>query len=130
MSLFTSCRSDTANSLSKDVDKDANDHHHHESNQSDHDHEFKDDIGHPSHSAAHISHVHGDTAGGPTVFTLWLYGTASVFLISVFGLAAIMTIPQIATHHHPDILQLLVGLAIGTLTSDALLHLLPHVSIL
>lgn len=60
--------------------------------------------------------------------TLWLYGTAAVVFISVCGLLAITSIPKIGAHHHGDILQLLVGLAIGTLTSDALLHLLPHVS--
>jgi len=72
------------------------------------------------------AHKHDQQIQPPSTFHLWLYGTASVFLISVLGLMAIMTIPQIATDHHGDILQLLVGLAIGTLTSDALLHLLPH----
>lgn len=87
-------------------------HHHDEDEPYDHDHAHKND----------------QQIQPPSTFHLWLYGTASVFLISVLGLMAIMTIPQIATHHHGDILQLLVGLAIGTLTSDALLHLLPHVS--
>lgn len=64
-----------------------------------------------------------------TLFHLWLYGSGAVLLISVFGLMSIMTIPLIKTRHHTDVLQLLVGLAIGTLTSDALLHLLPHVNV-
>lgn len=70
---------------------------------------------------------HHNHAEPVSPLTLWLYGTAAVVFISVCGLLAITTIPKIASHHHGDILQLLVGLAIGTLTSDALLHLLPHV---
>ncbi|RWS03412.1 zinc transporter ZIP10-like protein [Dinothrombium tinctorium] len=62
------------------------------------------------------------------MFQLWLYGAAAVVVISLIGLLAINLIPYIQQRHHQEVLQLLVGLAIGTLTSDALLHLLPHVS--
>jgi hypothetical protein len=93
---------------------------------------------HQDHNDSHAGHKHHDHksegeaahlnhADPVSPFTLWLYGTAAVVFISVCGLLAITTIPKIATHHHGDVLQLLVGLAIGTLTSDALLHLLPHV---
>lgn len=58
---------------------------------------------------------------------MWLYGAGSVLFISIVGLCCILIIPMIK-NHHGNIIQLLVGLAIGTLTSDALLHLLPHVS--
>ncbi|RWS10570.1 zinc transporter-like protein, partial [Dinothrombium tinctorium] len=60
------------------------------------------------------------------MFQLWLYGAAAVVVISLIGLLAINLIPYIQQRHHQEVLQLLVGLAIGTLTSDALLHLLPH----
>ncbi|XP_053208109.1 zinc transporter ZIP10-like [Panonychus citri] len=60
-----------------------------------------------------------------TLFQLWCYGAGAVIFISIVGLGAILMIPSIK-NHHGDVIQLLVGLAIGTLTSDALLHLLPH----
>lgn len=58
---------------------------------------------------------------------IWLYSLCSVVLISIIGLISILFIPMIK--HDPDsqFIQLLVGLAVGTLSSDALIHLLPHV---
>lgn len=60
---------------------------------------------------------------------IWFYATGAVVAISLVGLLSILFIPLIQRNHHSDLLQLLVGLAIGTLSSDALLHLLPHVSL-
>lgn len=62
------------------------------------------------------------------LFKTWLFASGGVLIISLVGFLSILFIPLIQRDHHSDILQLLVGLAIGTLTSDALLHLLPHVS--
>lgn len=59
---------------------------------------------------------------------LWVYGTVSVLIISLVGLAIVVFLPFIQHDHQSNISQLFVGLAVGTLTSDALLHLLPHVS--
>lgn len=99
-----------------------NHHHHHHG----HDDKHLEDHNHNGTN----DHIHVEEANeAVTPFTLWLYGTGAVLFISVMGLMAIMTIPKIQSHHHGDVLQLLVGLAIGTLTSDALLHLLPHVRI-
>jgi hypothetical protein len=57
----------------------------------------------------------------------WLFASGAVLAVSGVGLLSILFIPLIQRDHQSDLLQLLVGLAIGTLTSDALLHLLPHV---
>jgi zinc transporter 10 len=56
----------------------------------------------------------------------WLFASGAVLAVSGVGLLSILFIPLIQRDHQSDLLQLLVGLAIGTLTSDALLHLLPH----
>jgi hypothetical protein len=57
----------------------------------------------------------------------WLMASGAVVAVSSVGLLSILLIPIIQRDHHSDVIQLLVGLAIGTLTGDALLHLLPHV---
>ena len=102
-------------------------HHDHDHNH-DHDHESDHSHNHFEKHSTPEKVLTSDSSDNISVFHLWLYGTAAVIFISIAGLLAITTIPKIASHHHGDILQLLVGLAIGTLTSDALLHLLPHVS--
>lgn len=62
----------------------------------------------------------------PTTMDIWAYAFTSVMIISVCGLVPIICMPRIQrTRYQNDLLQFLVGLAIGTLTADALLHLLP-----
>lgn len=73
--------------------------------------------------------IHVDDEIKHETFHLWLYASGAVLFISLAGLLSILVIPLIKKHHQGDILQLLVGLGIGTLVSDALLHLLPHVSV-
>lgn len=113
--------------------EDHSDHDHHHDNHHGHNHHGSNDRHDEDHShngtSDHVHHAEEETQETVTPFQLWLYGTGAVIFISVLGLMAIMTIPKIQAHHHGDVLQLLVGLAIGTLTSDALLHLLPHVRI-
>lgn len=59
---------------------------------------------------------------------IWIYGTISVLIISLVGLLIVVFLPFLQHDHQSNLSQIFVGLAIGTLTSDALLHLLPHVS--
>ncbi|XP_028396491.1 zinc transporter ZIP6-like [Dendronephthya gigantea] len=57
---------------------------------------------------------------------VWLYGFVSVLLISLLSLAGIAVIPTMKGNMYKKIIIVLVGLAIGTLTGDALFHLIPH----
>ncbi|XP_046845971.1 zinc transporter ZIP4-like [Xenia sp. Carnegie-2017] len=57
---------------------------------------------------------------------VWLYGFLSVFVISLLSLAGVAVIPSMAGQMYKKIIIVLIGLAIGTLAGDALLHLIPH----
>lgn len=48
--------------------------------------------------------------------------------ISAVGLLGVIVIPFMQKVFYNHLLQCLVAVAIGALTGDALLHLLPHVS--
>jgi len=57
---------------------------------------------------------------------VWLYSTLSIIGVSLCGLFGVAVIPIMDKHYYHHVLQFLVALAVGTLTGDALLHLLPH----
>lgn len=59
---------------------------------------------------------------------VWLYSTLSILGVSLCGLLGVAVIPCMDKRFYSQMLQFLVSLAVGTLTGDALLHLLPHVS--
>lgn len=64
-----------------------------------------------------------------SLLSVWLYSTLSILVISLCGLLGVAVIPIMQKVFYQQLIQFLVALAIGTLTGDALIHLLPHVSI-
>ncbi|XP_067651491.1 zinc transporter ZIP10-like [Haliotis asinina] len=57
---------------------------------------------------------------------VWGYSTLAVVIISLVGLLGVAVIPIMQKVFYNHLLQFLIALAVGTLTGDALLHLLPH----
>ena len=63
------------------------------------------------------------------VWSVWISAIVAVTVISLVGLVAIVLIPVMSRRSfYNHLLHFLVAVAIATLTGDALLHLLPHVS--
>ena len=60
---------------------------------------------------------------------MWGFSFLAVTLISLCGLLGVAIVPLMRRMFYNHLLQFLVALAVGTLTGDALLHLLPHVSV-
>lgn len=63
-------------------------------------------------------------------FPVWLYSCIAVVIISLAGLLGVAVIPIMQKVFYNHMLQFLVALAVGALSGDALMHLLPHVSML
>lgn len=60
------------------------------------------------------------------MFIAWFYASASIFILSASGLIGILIIPLMKAVAYQQILDFLISIAIGTLSGDALMHLLPH----
>uniref|UniRef100_A0A8C9RDX0 Solute carrier family 39 member 10 n=1 Tax=Scleropages formosus TaxID=113540 RepID=A0A8C9RDX0_SCLFO len=76
------------------------------------------------HSALEPSH-----SGRECCFSLlwtWVWGFVSITVISLLSLLGVVLVPIINQSCFKFLLTFLVALAVGTLSGDALLHLLPH----
>ena len=49
-------------------------------------------------------------------------------IISAVGLLGVAVVPLVQKSFFNSVIQYLVAVAVGTLTGDAFLHLMPHVS--
>lgn len=58
--------------------------------------------------------------------SVWFYSTLAIIVISLCGLFGVAVIPIVEKKFYFYVLQFFMALAVGTLTGDALLHLLPH----
>lgn len=62
----------------------------------------------------------------PTQVQVWGYSFLSITVISVLSLAVIALVPCLGKSYYGLVMAFLVALAIGTLSGDAMLHLIPH----
>jgi cation transport ATPase len=58
----------------------------------------------------------------------WIFAFASATIITIVGLVCYMIVPSMNACCFNYLFQFLVALAVGTLSGDAMLHLIPHVN--
>lgn len=61
-------------------------------------------------------------------FTVWIYGTIAVLVISLAAILGGLIIPCCPPSFYEKFILTLISLAIAVLAGDALIHLLPLVS--
>nr|XP_061799240.1 zinc transporter ZIP10-like [Nerophis lumbriciformis] len=66
-----------------------------------------------------------DAKNASSVWT-WIWGFVSITIISLLSLLGVVLVPILKQACFKFLLTFLVALAVGTLSGDALLHLLPH----
>ena len=81
-----------------------------------------------SHDTLSLVHVFYHFKHLLSSIPVWGYAILAVTIISLVGLVSVAIIPAMQKVFYNHLLQFFVSLAIGSLTGDALLHLIPHVS--
>ncbi|KAM4556132.1 zinc transporter ZIP6 isoform 1-T4 [Fundulus diaphanus] len=87
-----------------------------------HSHSHHGDHNQPAHN--HSEHGGGETA--KHIATAWVGGFLSITFISMLSLLGVVLIPLMNRVFFKFLLSFLVALAVGTLSGDAFLHLIPH----
>eukprot|EP00088_Acartia_fossae_P056051 TRINITY_DN6523_c0_g1_i13.p1 TRINITY_DN6523_c0_g1~~TRINITY_DN6523_c0_g1_i13.p1 ORF type:complete len:520 (+),score=33.61 TRINITY_DN6523_c0_g1_i13:223-1560(+) len=103
-------------------DLDEHDHSEHTSEHSEHSHE------HSSHGHEHKGHSHGGKGRKLSELSasVWIVATASIFVISLIGVASVLLLPLLSNERGDAILQGFICIAVGTLVGDSFIHLAPH----
>ncbi|KAG7526806.1 hypothetical protein JOB18_045407 [Solea senegalensis] len=97
-----------------------------------HAHTLKDGKHHKHAHGHHGDHNHSDhdhserTAVEKNIATAWIGGFISITIISLLSLLGVVLIPLMNRVFFKFLLSFLVALAVGTLSGDAFLHLIPH----
>ncbi|CAN7983620.1 unnamed protein product [Ixodes hexagonus] len=63
----------------------------------------------------------------PSNAELYGYGTLAVFIISLCSLVGVLLLPCLARYAYYYIMMGFIGLSFGTMTGDAMLHLIPQI---
>nr|XP_055071760.1 zinc transporter ZIP10 isoform X1 [Misgurnus anguillicaudatus] len=74
----------------------------------------------------HYHHVETETLQETSSVWIWICGFVSITIISLLSLLGVILVPILNQSCFKFLLTFLVALAVGTLSGDALLHLLPH----
>lgn len=84
---------------------------------------------HRHHRHHHGNHSHSEHSAGDgsrNIIIAWVGGFTSISIISLLSLLGVVLIPLMSKVFFNFLLSFLVALAVGTLSGDAFLHLIPH----
>ncbi|KAF4117625.1 hypothetical protein G5714_002178 [Onychostoma macrolepis] len=97
----------------------------HDDDHSDHSHHHNHHHHHHHNHHPH-NHTNGRSPRNASISIAWVGGFLSITLISLLALVGVVLIPLMNRVCFNFLLSFLVALAVGTLSGDALLHLIPH----